>query len=192
MVRIRFQTTILALALGTALAGCDRPEVPSAQPAPAAAPSQDAATAGPPAVAAGAAELLAVDTSAPLVPMDSCNFEALDGQAFADAAVSVPAGADFLVSGFAYDKARQLVPAKLRLRVIAADGSAWEAPISGRLDRPDVVTYFKLGDWARGSGFEQLVSSKSLAAGEYRLVLVFDGADQVHACDNGRRMVLSS
>lgn len=179
------------------LAACDRPEVPSAQPgAPAAAPAPApgapaaAAPAAPTATASGAATFAPADVAAPLAPMASCNFEQVDGQPYGATPLRVQADAEFVVTGFAYDATRETVPADLRLRAIAADGGAWEAPVRGRMDRPDVPTYFKLGDWARPSGFEQLLSSRGLAPGEYRLVLVFSGDGKQFACDNGRRLVI--
>jgi hypothetical protein len=200
-IRSTTTSTLLGASLLTALmlAGCDRPDVPSAQPAapaattspagtPASAPA--AATPAPTVSASGAAGFVPADTSVPLAPMASCNFEQVDGQPYAAAPLRVGADAEFVVTGFAYDAARETVPADLRLRVIAADGAAWEAPVRGRMDRPDVPTYFKLGDWARPSGFEQLLSSRGLAPGEYRLVLVFSGDGKQFACDNGRRLAI--
>jgi hypothetical protein len=190
------QSIALLLGTGLLLSACDRPDVPAAQPqadAPSDASGAPAvAPASIPTTTSGAAVFAAADLTVPLAPMASCNFEQIDGQPFADAPLQVQKDADFVVTGFAYDATREVVPSDLRLRAIGPDGAAWEAPVRGRLDRPDVTTYFKLGDWARASGFEQLVSGKGIAPGEYRMVLVFAADGKQFSCDNGRRVVVGA
>lgn len=178
------------------LAGCDRPEVPlsstSADNSNSQGAAASAATGTVAQVLAAAESFAPVDTTIPLTAVSTCNFEQINGQSFTTAPINVAAGSDFVAVGFAFSEVGKVVPPELRLRAISADGqSAWEASVTGRLDRADVPAYFNIGDWAFRSGFEQLVSSKGLAPGSYRLVLTFEDAGKNFACDNGRQIVIA-
>lgn len=163
--------------LACGLAACDRPTVPSGWPA--------GTTGG-----LEAGTFTRVDAATPLVPVNRCNLETLDNGAFADPPVALARDAHFEVRGYAFDAVDERVPSRLRLRAIAADGSAFEAPLRIGIDRPDVPAYFKIGGWARRSGFDSTLSAASLAAGEYRLLLTYTDADgaTVYGCDNGRKL----
>jgi hypothetical protein len=128
------------------------------------------------------------NTATPLQPASSCNIERIDQQAYSDAPITVAAGKGFTVAGYVYDAEHERVPAELRLRAIAADGSAFEARLHARIDRPDVPQYFGIGEWARRSGFEAALPPAALAPGEYRLVLTFANGAKLYACDVGRKL----
>jgi len=169
---------------------CDRPTVPLAGPAAqvvAPAPSASVPVAAPVVEVVG---FTTVATTTPLSAVTTCNFETIDGKPFTDAPIAVSAGSDFKIAGYLYDAQSKSVPADLRVRAIAADGSAFDAPVPGRVERQDVPSYFKIGDWALHSGFDTLLPGASLAPGEYRLVLTYAQGGQLYACDNGRRMVV--
>ncbi len=173
--------TAALIASALAVSACHQPSVPvlSAQ-APAA--ESPAAT----------SDFIVVTTPDVLSPVASCNFEQVDKKPFTAEPIAVKAGAEFLVSGFFYSKASESVPDEARLRAISADGTkTWDADVSGRYDRPDVPGYFHVGDWANRSGFEQLVSSKALAPGNYHLLLLFEDKGMTFVCDNGRQLVVT-
>lgn len=175
---------IAAAVLLAGLAACHRPTVPSGRPA-------GAGDYVSPAVASArrpVGAFVRANLATPLVPASSCNLERIDREAFGEAAITVPASRPFLVAGYAYDAAHEQVPERLWLRAVAADGSAFEAPIEARLDRPDVPLYFAIGAWARRSGFELKLPAAALAPGDYRLLLTFAHGSQLYGCDIGRRL----
>jgi hypothetical protein len=166
-------------------AACQRPTVPSGWP-PGAAPYVEAAQLIGPGARPG--DFTRANAATPLQQLATCNLERIDGKAFADGGSAVAAKADFVVSGYAIDTAHELVPTNLRLRAVAADGSIHEAALRTGFERPDVPAYFRIGGWARRSGFEGKLSAASLRPGEYRLYLAFAHDATLYACDNGRRL----
>jgi hypothetical protein len=139
------------------------------------------------AVAAGLSSAPALGSA---VAWTDCNLEKVNGQSFSSAPMTVAAGADFTVAGFLFDRDRQQVPSDLRLRVEADAGPALDAPVAGRVRRPDIPEYFKLGAWAETSGFEQAVSAHGLPPGSYHLLLVARVGDATALCDNGRHITV--
>lgn len=165
-------------------AACSRPEVPSGWPPGAAPYVEEEQLIGP---AARPGDFVRANGVTPLQPIETCNLERLGGQAF-DGDRVVAANADFIVSGYAIDVAHERVPADLRLRAVAADGAVYEAALRTGFERPDVPVYFRIGGWARRSGFEGKLSAASLRAGDYRLLLTFAHDTTLYGCDNGRRL----
>jgi hypothetical protein len=166
---------------------CNRPSVPL--------PSAGAANGNSPQsepTRAAAVQFLPVNGTVAWAPITTCNFEYLDGKEFAPTGVEVKKGAEFLATGFLFSQPTQSVPTTTRIRAVSKDGArSFEAQVSGRYDRPDVPGYFKIGDWALHSGFEQLLSSQGLPPGSYHLLLVFEDKGQAYVCDNGRQLVVT-
>lgn len=180
MNRITVSAGASLLFLCAIMAGCDRPVVPAIQP-----------DAGPADTGPAAARFALIEATVAPTAVTTCNLERLDATPFANAPATIKGGSDFVAAGFLYSEASNSVPAKIRLRAISADGQqAWDAPIEGRLDRPDVPSYFNIGAWAQRSGFEQLLSSSGLDVGDYRLVVTFDDDGKQFACDNGRQLII--
>jgi hypothetical protein len=168
-----------------ALGACGTPVVPLLVAPP---PAVPAPADTPPVGAVPIGTGFARATAAPLSIVTSCNLEALDAQPFGSAPSFVRAGKEFIVAGYAFDAQAKVTPAELRLRAIAADGSAVEATMHTGRERPDVPAYFGIGPWARRSGFVALLPSAGLAPGEYRLLLTWARGGELLACDNGRRL----
>ena len=168
------------------LVGCQRPEVPLPENAEVDARAS-AATAAP----VTAAGLEAAPAVVAYTAWKSCNMEQLDGHPFTGVPLSVKAGSDFVVAGFVLNEERQEIPTDIKLRVLS-DGNvnAWEVGMRGRVNRPDIPQYFKLGAWAAGAGIEQLVSSTGLPPGTYHLVFTFSDGDRKLICDNGRQLTI--
>jgi len=188
--RVCSSTLLVALPLATALlvVGCERPEVPLPVI------STPAATAAPTPVAKPmvAAQLVPAPVSVPYAAWSTCNMEHVDGQAFSSQPSGVKAGHDFTIDGYAFIESRQSVPKDIKLRVLSAGSAlAWEADIKGRVNRPDIPQYFKLGEWAAGAGIEQLFSSAALPPGTYHLLFTASDGDGKLICDNGRRIAIS-
>lgn len=176
----------LSLAIIAALAAC-KPTEPTAATPPPAAPETPAAAApaGPPPVVAG------VLASAPLEvernEITTCNIEAIDGTHFAGAPLPVAAGGKFLVGGFLFDATTESVPDNLVLRLVGpGQTEAWETPIEGRMDRPGLPEFLKVGQWALRSGFMQEVQVGTLAPGRYHLEVSYERDGKRYVCDNGR------
>jgi hypothetical protein len=166
-------------------AACERPTVPSGWPVGAAPYAEAAQVIGP---AARPGDFVRANAATPLQQVATCNLERIDGAAFGDSGSAVNAKADFVVSGYAIDAEHELVPTNLRLRAVAADGTIHEAALRTGFERPDVPVYFRIGGWARRSGFEGKLSAASLRPGDYRLYLAFAQDATLYACDNGRRL----
>lgn len=166
-------------------AACERPVVPSGWPVGAAPYVEEAELLAP---AARPGDFVRANGATPMQPVATCNLERINGSAFADAGTSVAAKSGFLVSGYAIDAEHERVPTDLQLRAEAADGGIYEAPLRTGFERPDVPAYFRIGGWARRSGFEAKLSAASLRPGDYRLYLAFAHDATLYACDNGRRL----
>lgn len=177
--------TIAALATMFFLAGCERPLVPL----PVA--SKGVATASPAAPAEPAARLVPATLAVSYTGTAGCNLEQVDGQGFVGKPIEIKSGREFAVVGFALLEKRQAVPTDVKLRLLSeGNARAWEGDIKGRVDRPDIPQYFKLGAWAANAGVEQLFSSAGLPPGTYHLVFTFsDGSDRL-ICDNGRYLTI--
>jgi len=95
-----------------------------------------------------------------------------------------------MMIGYIFDTESETVPEDIRVRAIANSGAAFDAPIRGRINRPDVPAYFKIGDWALRSGFEALLPTGALEPGDYHVVLTYSKGDKLFACDNGRTVTV--
>jgi hypothetical protein len=185
-------SSLLRAALPWAMAlfvvGCERPEVPlPIIPSSAATPSP-----APVAERMVATQLVPAPISTPYTAWSTCNMEHVDGQAFSSKPSSVKAGKDFAIDGYAFIEGRQSVPTDIKLRVLSTGSAlAWEADIKGRVNRPDIPQYFKLGPWAAGAGIEQLFSSSALAPGTYHLLFTASDGGGKLICDNGRQIEIS-
>jgi hypothetical protein len=180
----RVLATGLAVAILAALAAC-KPTEPTAATPPPAAEAPAAAPAGPAPVVAGvlASAPLEVDRN----EITTCNIEAIDGTHFAGAPLPVPAGGKFLVGGFLFDATTESVPDNLVLRVVApGQTEAWETPIEGRMDRPGLPEFLKVGAWALPSGFMQDVQVGDLPPGRYHIEVSYERDGKRYVCDNGR------
>jgi hypothetical protein len=167
-----------------ASAGCNRPSVPLPSNAETAAQSTP--------TRAAAVQFVPANAPVAWTAVSTCNFEQIDGQAYSGKPIGVKKGAEFLMTGFLFSAPSKSVPQAIRLRAISEDGAhAYEAPVAGRYDRPDVPGYFKIGDWALHSGLEQLLSSQGLPVGKYHLLLVFEDKGQSYVCDNGRQLAVT-
>jgi hypothetical protein len=96
----------------------------------------------------------------------------------------------FYVSGWAWRVGADGRPEHAWLRLLPADGDAEgrEFPAIATTERPDVAAFLK-NDAAIESGFD--VQVKDLAAGRYRIELVFEQVDgPVLACGESREVVL--
>ena len=167
---------------------CERPTVPSGWPVGASPYVEEKQLID---LAARPGDFIRANSATPLQQVTTCNLERIDGKAFDEAGAMVAAQADFLVSGYAIDAENERVPADLRLRAVAADGRTVEAPLRIGFERPDVPAYFRIGGWARRSGFEGKLSAASLVAGDYHLYLAFANGGTLYGCDNGRRLRVS-
>jgi hypothetical protein len=176
--------SIAIAVLFAGLCACERPSVPSGHPVGAGEydPSMEAAATKIPSA------FVRANSSTPLQAVTTCNMERVGKESFADAPITVAAASAFRVGGYLYDAGHEVVPQDARLRAVAADGTVLEAPLRGRIDRPDVPEYFGIGAWARRSGFDVLLPAGSLPPGEYRLLLTFAHGTTLYACDNGRRL----
>lgn len=188
----------------TALSGCGKSE----------APATGEATAPPPAAAEAVADvvvelqpetampatgvLASVDPSLPVeniaadpVKGPYCNLETIAGVSTTEPKIEVPAGSKFSVVGWMFSRPTHSIPVNRYVRIISDDGaSAWETIVGTRKDRPDILPWFGVGDWALTSGFEQEVALGDLAPGVYHLVMTYTENGKVYACNNGRQITV--
>ncbi len=174
----RRSTRLVIALLVTLASGCHAPVVPLLE-----APIADSAVT--------VATLSKVPAIASAEAWFDCNLEHIDSQAFAAEPTRVAPGADFKVAGFMLDRKRQSVPSEVRLRLVSDTGQAFDALVTGRVRRPDIPGYFKLGPWSEETGVEQVVSSGGLLPGAYHLLLVARVGSATVVCDNGRRITLA-
>jgi hypothetical protein len=114
-----------------------------------------------------------------------CNLEQLDGMDLGATPVAIPRSDGSLVAkGWLFSRQSQGVPAQRWLRLVGDE--SWDAPILQNLPRPDVPAYFRVGDWAAPSGFQQWSGLREVPAGRYHLLLAYRENGQLFLCDNGR------
>ena len=187
-----------------ALSGCGKSE-PSAAgdaaaPPPAAAQAQaDVVVELQPETAVAATGVLAsVDPSLPIEDIAAdpakgpyCNLETIAGVNTTEPKIEVRAGSSMAVVGWMFSKPTHSVPVNRYVRILSADGaSAWETIVGTRHERPDILPWFGVGDWALNSGFEQEVALGDLAPGVYNLVMTYTENGKVYGCNNGRTITI--
>jgi hypothetical protein len=201
-----FALTATVLTCLVGLSACEKPAVPApadtaattgAQPA--AAPAVAAVPLQPETAIAATGVLTPANKDMTLVPVaaipqkgPSCNLEVIAGVNTTEPKIEVKAGSSMSVSGWMYSAPTQSVPVNRYLRVETEDGaSAWETILGKHLDRPDILPWFNIGDWALSSGFEQDVALGKLPAGRYHLLLTYTENGQTFVCDNGRLVTVT-
>ncbi len=180
----------LVLAFGAQLSGCKPTEPESASAVSESAP---AAGGAPAPVSLPAAETAGVLVSAPLTvdrtDLTTCNIETINGAHFASEPLPVKAESQFDIGGFLFDAGTKSVPDNLRMRLVSQDQKqAWETAIEGRMDRPGLPEFLKVGDWAFRSGFLQTVQTSGLPPDLYHLEVSFTRDGKRFVCDNGRNV----
>jgi hypothetical protein len=196
--------TILAAAMAAsllALSGCGKSEAPAAgeaaAPAPAA-PVEAVVALQQEAVAPATGVLTSVDPTLALETVTSiadkgpsCNLEMIAGINTSEPKIEVKVGSKIKVSGWMFSFPTHSIPVNRSVRVTSDDGaSAWETIVGTRADRPDILPWFNIGDWALNSGFEQEFSLDALPAGVYHLRMTYTENGKVYSCDNGRTITL--
>lgn len=179
--------SVLLLGIAT-LAGC-KPTEPEHQ-----APITTAVSAAAPATPAG--EVPGVLIPAPIEvdrnPLTTCNIETVNEVHFSGKPIPVKADGAFMLGGFLFDAETKSVPDNIRMRLVGPDQQhAWETPVEGRMDRPGLPEYLKIGDWAFRSGFMQQVRTDGLAVGKYHLEVSFIRDGKRFVCDNGRDVLVT-
>ncbi len=207
MHRVRSALSVPALAILAAaglLSACDKPATPTTPAADAVKPAAPAVASGPasapvevlqpeaPVPASG--KLATAGAAADNVPVvadpvkgPGCNLEVIAGKNTTEPKIESKAGSTIAVSGWMFSFPTHSIPVNRYLRVETEDGtSAWQTIVGTRSDRPDILPWFNVGDWALNSGFSQDVDLTGLSPGRYHLLLTYTENGKSFACDNGR------
>lgn len=199
---IKHKLLTVAMAAGLlTLSGCGKNEVPAAGDAAApaaAAPAEVVVALQPEAVVPATGVLTSVDPTLPLETVGSiadkgpsCNLEMIAGINTSEPKIEAKVGSKIKVSGWMFSFPTHSIPVNRYVRVTSDDGtSAWETIVGTRADRPDILPWFNIGDWALNSGFEQEFSLDTLPAGVYHLRMTYTENGKVYSCDNGRTITV--
>lgn len=182
-----FLSAAVAAAVLT-LAGCNEP---NGSPAPAADKRRAAAPASTPAAPQGSTTVVSEYTPGQrTVALTSCNLERMDGVAFGADPIEHPAGQTHSFSGWI--AAPQLDEPRFQIRFDDKQaGHHLQLPVKPSIVRSDVTSIAKDESFSPNSGFKVDIPSDVLAAGRYHAYLVAVVGDTVHACDNGRQVVIN-
>jgi len=178
--RARLAMTGLATAL--LLCACKEPSKPADF---AAEPDQAAIKAAPQGVAP--VEVLAEEAKQPLAPVKECNLERANGQTFGAQPVAVAADATITLTGWLADAAARRAPGTFEVRMVhQGESHNFKVPAKTGGARPDVRTLLGGDAGFSSTGYSLAINPSALPTGPYRLYVVFQGADGLKVCDNGR------
>lgn len=119
----------------------------------------------------------------------SCNIEMLNDQAATEKPWELPLNSRLRLDGWVVDESNpKRAPEQLFIVLQdVASGSRWNARVSSRFPRPDVV---KAKNSALMSGFRAGFDILNLPRGEYRVLLAFWQDGPLKLCDVGRRVLV--
>ncbi len=179
MKSLRF--ALLAAAIAAVSTACERQD--PANDAPAAQPTAPAEPAAPPRAA--------TTTFAPVTAPDAataakaaCAVDTINGQLAAAGPVTVQAGSDIAIRGWAADAAKR-TPASFSIVLLGKE--AFGAPASAGQPRGDVAEALASPGLA-DAGFDVVASLGPVVAGDYVLAIVQDSATPQVACVTARRV----
>lgn len=121
-------------------------------------------------------------TKLPIVISNSCSID----QPILNA--SLPAGQNFKIGGWAYDKQSGVLPKQVRIQLTSTNrevSKTFEATFG--LGRKDVAEALKAPN-AELSGFILEVPAKSIAPGTYEIVILQDMPNAIWACGYGHNI----
>jgi hypothetical protein len=170
---------LYAAVMATMLAGwfAKNPPVPPAPPAPA------------PSSLNSNAAALGLDL-AEAKQEGQCNLEFINQTLLDAKPFTVSRNAPLNLTGWAMDDKKTRLPTEVIVRFTGAENADFFAMAQAGLPRADVKEHFKVSDALLMSGFQLLITSLDLPAGEYRLTLLMRFDDAIYSCDNGRRLLI--
>ncbi len=183
---------LLALIL---LAGACSERSPSADPSPAATTDgvdPNGVQASDPAAPGRArpVELGAAARGRPTLVSRVCSFDTIDGDRIPrDGSLEVPVGTALAMQGWVVDEVSGQRPEAVIRFILLGANRAWEVDAGPGVARGDVARHLNM-ESLQDAGFELVVDTATLPAGDYALSVVHGGADGRKACDHGARFRL--
>lgn len=118
-----------------------------------------------------------------------CNIERLDDALASTTPRAVKRGDKISLSGWGIDSQNGRIPEVAMLKFSNPEHE-YVFPAIVHLRRPDVVRHFKLAKDLSVSGFDVIIPTGVMEAGEYSIVLIMPFDNTGLICDNGRKILL--
>jgi PAS domain-containing protein len=178
-----------AIALSFVLSACkpDAPATDTAAPTPSAPDAGASPAPAPTSPATPAPTALTEVEAASGATSGMCAFDAVDGSAIADGNAVAANPSAVRIAGWVGDDASRARPSEPALRLVGADGRAWEIALGAPQSRGDVAKHFE-ADGLAMSGFDTTFDLSSAPAGEYGIAVTYDRAGTRVVCDKGTRL----
>lgn len=172
-------STLMAALIAVAMLGCEKSSDVAQIPA-----NEEAKKLPPPAISEKRPSFMETQ---PFALGGKCNMETVNEVAWGAAAIEVDANKPLLVTGWAVDEERKMVPKDFSFRIQDGGGKEYYVPAKS-VDRPEVAEYFKEAYFLK-SGYTVEADIQSLPLGSYAAMIVMDVGGKSVLCASGRSFV---